>query len=957
MLYVLLAHVVAALLSPMLARRLGRNALLVAALAPAGSAGWLLTQTPQAFSSLPRSWVWDWVPGLTLQVSFRIDPLSWTMAMVVTTVGALAMIYASRYFAPKARGLGRFTAVFVAFAGAMLGLVTADHLMMVYLFWEATTILSFLLIGHHYDRRYARAAARQAIQVTSLGSLAMFAGFVMVASVPGGSYTISALLSAIDIGSYPVTDPMVWIGALLIIWGIASKSALIPHHFWLPGAMAAPTPVSAYLHAAAMVKAGVYLTARLTPGFVHVPGWSIVLVTFGLATMMVGGYRALRQFDLKLILAFSTVSQLGLMTAAFAYGTAATVAAGYALLIAHATFKSALFMSVGLVEKTTGTRDLRELNALYRHHRLLAGAAAMAAASMAGIPLLLGFLGKEALIVAFLHGTDATWIRRLAQATNPLAGSIDTVALLVLMLGSILTFAYSWRYWWGAFAAKRTSVEHDVSACPRICLSPIVVLAAASFLGLAPAIFTPLITKATASYGPGAHLALWSGWEPALLTACILGLGVLMARFRPAVARAQRRLEPKHLHLTDLYRWVLVELETIAARITTLTQRGSLPWDISTILLVLIAVLGYGLLTIPDPELRLRLWDSPYQMALVALAIAAAIVTVRARHRMKAVLALGAVGTLVAMLYLSYGAPDLALTQIVVEVITLVVFVLVLRSLPPYFSHRPLVRSRWIRFAIAAAVGTTVSLATAFAIQARVSPPISELIPAEALVFGAGENVVNVILVDVRAWDTVGELSVLLVTATGVASLIYLNRRFARHDTHTLTRMGQWLPAVELMALRERSVMLEVGTRLLFPTMLMASFWVTLVGHNNPGGGFAGGLLGGIAVLLRYLAGGRFELGQTLSINPGRLLGLGLFTAAVGGALPLLMGHTVLQSAEIHLHLGWLGDLHFTTALILDIGVYILVLALVLDLVTALGAQIDRDRDRDRGDRAGQVSA
>lgn len=956
MLYVLLAHVVAALLSPWLARRFGRDALLVAALAPAGSALWLLTRYQQAFSSHPYQWSRNWVPGLNLEISFRLDPLSWIMAMIVTVVGALVMLYAARYFSPKARALGRFTAVFAAFAGTMLGLVTANHLLIIYLFWEGTTILSFLLIGHHYDRRYARAAARQAIQVTSLGSLAMFAGFVMVASLPGGSYTISALLEAINRGNYPVTHPVAIVGALLIIWGIASKSALVPHHFWLPGAMAAPTPVSAYLHAAAMVKAGVYLTARLTPGFVHIPGWSLLLVSFGLATMLVGGYRALRQFDLKLVLAFSTVSQLGLMTAAFAYGTAATAAAGYALLLAHATFKSALFMSVGLVEKTTGTRDLRELNALYRHHPVLAAAAAVAAASMAGIPLLLGFLGKEALIVTFLHGTEAAWLQPLFHGWNE-AKIADNTALVILTLGSVLTFAYSWRYWWGAFARKRTSVQHQVSPCPKTCLVPVVVLAGFSFVGAFPAALEPLIAAAAETYGRGVHLALWSGLEPAVLTAFILGLGVLMARFRPAVARAQRRLEPKHLHLTDLYRWLLVELETFSVRVTTITQRGSLPWDISTILLVLVAVLGYGLLSIPDPELRLRLWDSPYQLALVILLISAAVVTVRARHRLKAVLALGIVGTLVAMLYLSYGAPDLALTQIVVEVITLVVFVLVLRSLPPYFSHRPLVRSRWIRFAIATAVGTTVALATAFAIQARVAPPISELIPAEALVFGAGKNVVNVILIDVRAWDTVGELSVLLVTATGVASLIYLKRRFAWRETQAPSRLGQWLPAVELMVQRERSVMLEVGTRLLFPTMLVASFWVTLVGHNNPGGGFAGGLLAGIAVILRYLAGGRFELGQTLSVNPGRLLGLGLFTAAVGGALPLLMGHTVLQSAEIHWNLGWLGELHFTTALIIDIGVYILVLALVLDLVTALGAQIDRDRDRDRGERSAEVSA
>lgn len=936
--YLLAFHVVAAVAGPLLARKIGRNVLLVLAAAPASAVAWALWNTPVAFSDHPVEFVASWVPGMELEIAFRLDPLSWLMTIIVGGIGALVMVYASRYFSANASALGRFSAIFTAFAAAMLGLVNSDHLMMVYLFWEMTTILSFLLIGHHYDRRVARAAARQAIHVTTSGSLAMFAGFVILAHSPGGSYRISTLVEATRIGLYHNTSTPVIAGAILIILGAASKSALVPHHFWLPGAMAAPTPVSAYLHAAAMVKAGVYLVARLTPGFTFIPGWSPIIVILGLATMIVGGYRALRQFDLKLILAYGTVSQLGLITAAVGWGTAATFAAGIAMLIAHAVFKSALFMSVGLVEKTTGTRDLRDLSNLKHQTPVLAASAAVCALSMAGIPPLLGYVGKEALITVFLNGTDAVW----SSTEGP-----ESAALATLTLGAMLTIAYSWRYWWGAFANKRNIVDMKADSVPVLSLAPIVLLAGVSFTSLTTGWLNTLTAHMAVKHIGDVHIALWSGAGPAIVTSVILIGGALMMWKRPLVARIQRRIAPKRMQITEIYRWSLLELEMLASRVTSLVQRGSLPWDISTIMTVLVVALGWALLNIETNELRLRLWDSPIQIAIALTIGLAAIITLRARRRMKAVLGLGVVGSGIALLYMSYGAPDLALTQLVIEVVSLVVFVLVLRSLPVYFSDRPLVASRWVRFAIAAALGTTVSAAAIFATQARVADPVSHLIPAEAATFGAGENVVNVILVDVRAWDTVGELSVLLVTATGVASLIYLTGR-SRAIERVRIRPGRWLSAAGHLTANQRSVMLEIGTRILFPTMIVASVWITLIGHNHPGGGFAGGTLAGIALILRYMAGGRFELGEAMPVNPGRLLGFGLFIAAAGGALPLLFGNTVLQSTEINIALGLLGHLHFTSALVVDIGVYILVLALVLDLITALGAQIDRDRDEAR---------
>lgn len=940
MFFLLALHFVAAIMAPLLVRWWGRNAFLVLALVPATGAGWALAHTKQAFTD-PIVQQVSWVPGLNLSIAFRVDPLSWLMMLIVGGVGALVMVYASRYFAEGAKSLGRFSGVFVAFAGSMLGLVTADHTMAVYMFWEFTTVLSFLLIGHHHDRGPARGAARQAILVTTSGALAMFAGFVILGVMPGGSFRLSELVLAAQTGAIATHSPLVIVAALLVFAGAATKSALFPAHFWLPGAMAAPTPVSAYLHAAAMVKAGVYLVARLTPGFTNIPGWSALAVGFGFATMLLGSYRALRQYDLKLVLAFGTVSQLGLMMAAVGMGTAPAMAAGLVLLIAHSFFKSTLFLTVGAVESSTGTRDLRELSGLWKLQPALAAAAALAALSMAGIPFTAGYLGKEALLTNLWHGLDAGWVP--APATGLLSGTL----LVLLVGGSMLTVAYSWRFWWGAFATKKLKMERPVRPVCAGMLTPILILSAGTLLGLAPHLLETVVGAATAGLPGMPHIALWSGVGPAVATALILGGGYLLILNRPRVARWQRQIAPEG-GMVRIYSWSIMELELVSARFTSILHRGSLPGDLSVIfismeILAAIAIFRFGL-----PDQMLLLWDNPFQAGIVVLTIIAAGVAATSRRRMKAVLALASVGMLVTLLFATQGAPDLALTQLVVEAVSIVVFVLVFRKLPKFFSSRPLAFSRWWRVGVGAVAGLIVTVGGWIAVTSRVHEPVSALMPEEALSFGNGQNVVNVILVDMRAWDTVGELSVLLVTATGVASLIYLKSRSGAIE-RAPKGAKHYLPGAAALKPKDRSMVLEVATRILFPTMMVLSVWLLLVGHNNPGGGFAGGVVAGLAFVLRYLAGGRHELGEAMPFPAGRLLGLGLFVAAAGGAAPLLFGNSVLQSTPVDWSLGVLGDLHFTTAMILDVGVYLLVIGLVIDLVAALGAEIDRQNERDPG--------
>ncbi len=937
MILLLALHFAAAILAPTLVRRIGPGALYLLAAVPLSAFVYALSQTRRVFSTPIEQRV-AWVPQLELDLIFRMDVLSWLMVLIVGGVGALVLIYSAKYFPADSSSLGRFTAFFLGFAGAMLGVVIADQTMTFYTFWELTSVLSYLLIGFHHGRRPARGAARQAFLVTGFSALAMFGGLVMLGESPGGSYRFSTLVPALQSGELDPTSPVVIVAAVLVLLGAFGKSAQAPFHFWLSGAMAAPTPVSAYLHAAAMVKAGIYLIARLTPGATLVPGWSVLAVTFGLVTMILGAYRAMRQRDLKLVLAYGTVSQLGMMTATIGLGSASAMAAGIVILVAHSLFKSSLFLTVGAVESSTGTRDLWELSGLARKLPALAFFAALACLSMAGIPLTAGYLGKEGAIAALYSGTDAAW----------LAGSpgLEKLLLVIVAVGSALSVAYTWRMWWGAFGTKQIPITEKVSPVPAAMLIPIGILASGTLLGLAPGALQRVTEKVTDGLPGHAHIALWSGLGPFLITVGVIFAGFLLAYFRSKVSKLQDKVHFQG-SAVRVYSWLVRELEVFASVITGVMQRGSLPAELATIFGVAIAASIYGLLQWNPPDQLPQMYDSPLQLGIVTIGIIAALIAVTSMHRIKAVLALGAVGMSISLLFAQYGAPDLALTQLAVEAVSVVVFILVLRKLPSQFSHRPLLSSRLSRAAIAVGAGITASVGGYFAFMSRIHEPVSTHMPLEAQNFGYGQNIVNVILVDIRAWDTVGELSVLLVTATGVASLIYITTRTGKISrTGPEVHKGQFLAAADTVPESRRSVVLEVSTRLLFPTMIMLSLWLLFVGHNNPGGGFAGGVIAGLAFVLRYLAGGRYELGEAMPIPASYLLGTGLFVAAAGGALPLLYGRSVLQSVPVEVPLGALGTLHFTTAMVLDVGVYILVTGLIIDLVSALGAEIGRQSER-----------
>ena len=928
MLEILLAHAVAAALAPVCVRYFGRNAFLGLALVPLVCLGWVVANW-----NTERSVDVEWIPGLSMNIVLRFDSLAAIMSVLVLGIGSLVLVYCARYFEDDEPRLGVFAAQMVAFAGAMFGLVTSDNLLVLYTFWELTTVLSFLLVGHYAERATSRRAATQALLVTTAGGLAMLVGFIVIGEV-GGSYLLSELLA---------NPPRGWltnVAVVLILIGALSKSAVVPMHFWLPGAMAAPTPVSAYLHAAAMVKAGIYLIARLAPGFAETPVWHATIIPLGLLSMLFAGRRALQVYDLKLVLAFGTVSQLGFLTVLVGVGSQDVALAGMTMLVAHAFFKAALFMVVGIIDHSTGTRDLRKLAHLGRRLPVLAGIATLAAMSMAGLPPLIGFVGKEAALTAL-------------ESTTALTPAVRVAVLIAVVLGSVLTVAYSVRFVWDAFGAKERAEPSSAVAqlhapSPLLVAVPAVLAVSGLALGLAaPWLDGLLVRYAQTLPGPGGyHLALWHGVGLALgLTVLVIVSGVFLYLLHDRV----RWRRPLFGNADRAYDATLRWADRVSMRLTGSTQRGSLPLTQAIILTTLVVLPTVVLAIGPRNELHLRFWDSPMQLAVGAVMIATALGATVMRNRLASVLLVGVAGYGCGVIFALHGAPDLALTQLLVETLTLVIFVLVLRKLPAEVDDRGARGFRVSRAILSIGVGATLTTIAAYAINARTAPRISLEMPNAAYEFGNGKNVVNVILVDIRAWDTLGEVSVLLVAATGVASLVFRSRRFgsaprvadATAPNISPTDSVTWLRGGDLIHPRHRSLVLEITTRLVFPTIMVLSVYFFFAGHNAPGGGFAGGLTAGLALVLRYLAGGRYELGEALPVDAGQILGVGLIVSAGTAAISILLGAPVLSSATFEMSIPLIGDVKLVTALFFDLGVYLIVVGLVLDVLRSLGARLD----------------
>ncbi|MEM9611636.1 MAG: hydrogen gas-evolving membrane-bound hydrogenase subunit E [Actinomycetota bacterium] len=734
--FLLLLHLVLCAVLAAIGSRLGTRSLLVASLAPAASAVWAVSRLG---ADEPSAASWTWVAGLDLELAFRVGPLAALMTLLVSGIGALVFIYAYGYFSPGA-AVGPFATSLLSFSTAMLGLVWADSVWALFIFWELTSITSFLLVGHRNTDPEVRAAARRALVITVGGGLALLAGLVLLVDAAG-----SARLSEMG----PVTGAPAVAAGVLVVSAAATKSAQVPFHIWLPGAMAAPTPVSAYLHSATMVKAGVLLLAVTGPVLGGLQSWRVLGLVVGIASMLWGAIGALRHVDAKLILAWGTVSQLGLMVTLLAVGDAKATFAAVSILAAHAVFKAALFMVVGEIDVRVGTRIITELGGLSRAMPLAFVVAAVSAASMAGVPPLLGFAAKEAAIEAALGFEGGTfWL---------VGGAI--------IAGSVLTVAYTTRFLLGVFGPGPAVAV----ASPRPALvAPSVLLAASSLVGfVALDGVNRIVGPAAVALDPEAsvyRLLRWPGLTTAfVVSVVVVGLGAVLGwgltrRARPVPAALGARL-------VDV---VVDGVVDGARRVTGRVQHGSLPVYVATMAattLVVAAPFAWSF----DAD-AIYAWDSPAQGALVVLVVAAAAVAAVLQTRLGAALGLGAVGMAVAGLFVVQGAPDLALTQLLVETVIVVGFVVGLghlgRSFPP-------VGRQWrtVRIAVATAAAAAVAIALAGAASTPVGEAPVAALATEAQTVGGGNNVVNVILTDTRALDTLGEIVVIAVAAVGVLAL------------------------------------------------------------------------------------------------------------------------------------------------------------------------------------------
>jgi multicomponent Na+:H+ antiporter subunit A len=756
------------------ARRLGRWGFALGALPLVASVLALGMRAGDVLDGRPVTGSVSWVPSLGLTLDSRVDAFSLLMVVLVCGVGSLVFAYAWSYFSHSDDG-GRVAGLLTLFAGAMLGVVVADNLFFLFLCWELTSVTSYLLIGIHDRRAEARAAATHALLVTGAGGLVMLAGLVLLGQ-EAGTYSLSALLEA------PPSGTVTSVALALVLVGAFTKSAQYPFHSWLPGAMVAPTPISSYLHSAAMVKAGVYLVARLAPSFAGTGAFRPLVVTVGLFTMVAGGLRAMRPFDLKQILAFGTISQLGFLMVLFGIGQPEATAAGCALLLSHALFKAALFMCVGVVDHQLHTRDVRALPELGHGWRGTKAVVALSAASMAAVPPLAGFIAKESAYASLVEGTGG-----------------DRLVLAVIVAGSILTVAYSCRI---VAAFLRPSLLRgdgsdataaDAAGRPPTVgfVAPAMALATATvLLGLVPAIWSDLVDHASHALDlhAHAHLALWHGFNSALvLSAVTLAAGLGLFAARRWLAAAQGALAPTTTG-ADVYDASLRGLLAGSAKLTGVVQSGSLPTYAAVILTTAALAPTVALLT-GDwwsgwPDVIGRAGQVPVAGLIVVAAMAATLAT----RRFVAAVMLGAVGYGTALFFVVQGAPDVALTQFGVETLSVVVFLLVLRRLPDRYEKPVPAMGQPLRIAVSAAVGAFVVLMALASYGARTSPSVSDQMVERAYPEGYGHNIVNVILVDIRGIDTLGEITVLATASVGMTALARAAKRPRRRTGRATPR-------------------------------------------------------------------------------------------------------------------------------------------------------------------------
>ncbi|MFO0144340.1 MAG: monovalent cation/H+ antiporter subunit A [Betaproteobacteria bacterium] len=912
--------------------------------------GIVLAAAPDVFAGQVPRWRVDWMPALGLAFGFRMDGLAWLFALLITGIGALIVLYAA-YYLHHGDPARRFFVFLLLFMGAMLGIVLADNLILLVVYWELTSLSSFLLIGYWSHRQDARAGARMALAVTGAGGLALLAGVLLIGSIVG-STDLDQVLASGDVIRDSSLYPLVLV---LILLGCFTKSAQFPFHFWLPHAMAAPTPVSAYLHSATMVKAGVFLLARLYPALGESELWFWIVSCTGLATLLVGAYIAIFQHDLKGLLAYSTISHLGLITLLFGLDEPLAVVAGVFHIINHATFKASLFMAAGIIDHETGSRDMRQLNGLWKHMPWTGLLATIATAAMAGVPLANGFLSKEMFF---------------AEAVAKEGYEAMMIALpLLATLGGILSVAYSARFIHDVFfngePVGLAKTPHEPPLFMRVPVEVLVVLCLA--VGLLPGLVigpTLAVAGQAALYGgplgalPEYTLAIWHGLNLPLAMSVVALSGGAMAYFAlqkfvnlHTVARMPLPVPGGRA----VFDWLLARLLRLAGAVTGTLQNGSLQRYLTWLFIVVLAAGALPFLRgVPLQTEWIEQTLPPLPLLGIAVVgmVAAFAAVVAYRNRLLAIVLVGAVGLVVSLVFVFFSAPDLALTQLLVEVVSITLMMLALNWLPHAAPAEgaPLARNarklRDLALAVLAGLGTTALM---LLVLMRPFDSISPYYLKTTVDKGGGANAVNVIIVDYRGFDTLGEVTVLGMAGIIIFALL----------AHFVPKPGlaQSSALADPQASEEvrHPLLLQLVSRLILPLAAVVSIYLFLRGHNQPGGGFIAGLVLAIALILLFVANGGRWVEDRLWTDFRGWIGFGLIVAALTGVGSWFLGSPFLTSTYDYPNIWPFGPVPLASAALFDLGVYLTVVGGTVSALIAIG-RINR-REANLAERRGRRGA